>query len=331
MDAIPVLRATAYRPIVDKLRLMGVPVDAHLERLGVPPDALDHQDRLLPERPLWELIDLVHRREGVEDLGFQIGASHRVTDIENFRPLLAGHPTLLKMILAFCSGGQTHNNYWEFRVARVPGGVLLCRGSSPIDVGRWPLEQYAVSYLVDLVRMAAPRSWWPREIWLQTPLAPRPSERRWLRGARLHLGSRATAIPIPDSLLGRRPASSPRPGAPGLEMDPIPKAFVPVFREVVQSLFLAGRPSLRDMGKATGLHPRTLQRVLTQAGTSFREVLDDVRLEMACARLEDGVEAVTVIAGDLGYQDVPAFSRAFRHWTGVSPRAYRKANRAHTE
>ena len=38
------------------------------------------------------------------------------------------------------------------------------------------------------------------------------------------------------------------------------------------------------------------------------------------------VEPVTEIAGDLGYQDVPAFSKAFRHWTGVSPRAYRKAN-----
>jgi len=47
---------------------------------------------------------------------------------------------------------------------------------------------------------------------------------------------------------------------------------------------------------------------------------------MACARLEDGTEPVAEIATELGYQHVFAFSKAFKHWTGVSPRAYRKAN-----
>jgi AraC-like DNA-binding protein len=36
---------------------------------------------------------------------------------------------------------------------------------------------------------------------------------------------------------------------------------------------------------------------------------------------------ITEVALDLGWEEISAFSRSFRRWTGLSPRAYREANR----
>ncbi|MCY1013835.1 helix-turn-helix transcriptional regulator [Nannocystis pusilla] len=73
-----------------------------------------------------------------------------------------------------------------------------------------------------------------------------------------------------------------------------------------------------------GTSERTMQRRLRQAGTSFRDVVDDVRREAALAQLGRRDATVTDIAFMLGFSDLSAFSRAFRRWTGASPSEYRR-------
>ena len=67
---------------------------------------------------------------------------------------------------------------------------------------------------------------------------------------------------------------------------------------------------------------RTLTRHLRQEKTSFREVLEQVRFDLAKTYLKDGL-SITDTAYLLGYGDHAAFSTAFRRWSGQSPRAYR--------
>ena len=326
MQALPVVRASAFRPVVAKLERMGAPAQAHLDRVGVPFELVEAGDAVVPETPLWALFDRVREREGVADVGFQIGASHRVTDIENVAPVVAGHPTLLRTAEAFCALLQSHANYWDFWMEQYPGGARVCRRGSPIAVGRWPVEQYVVSFLVDLVHMAAP-AWWPREIWLQADVALLPAERAWLRDARVHLGSPVTAISVPDSLLAARPDTNGQNGPDAADPNRISREFLPAFREVVQSHLPLGRARLGGLSRAYGVHTRTLQRHLTRAGTSFQQVLEEVRRSLALARLEETDQPISEIALDLGYQEFSAFTHAFRRWTSVSPRAYRSANR----
>ncbi len=90
---------------------------------------------------------------------------------------------------------------------------------------------------------------------------------------------------------------------------------------------LAGRPSLKQVSDLLGLPPRTLQFRLHEEGTFFQRVFDQIRLENACTRLESDTMPVAQIASELGYLGAAAFSKSFKRWTGVSPRAYRKANR----
>jgi AraC-like DNA-binding protein len=68
---------------------------------------------------------------------------------------------------------------------------------------------------------------------------------------------------------------------------------------------------------------RTLTRRLGEEHTTFRRVLDDVRADFARALLHDRSLSVADIAFFLQFSDPAAFHRAFRRWTGRTPRTFR--------
>jgi AraC-like DNA-binding protein len=70
--------------------------------------------------------------------------------------------------------------------------------------------------------------------------------------------------------------------------------------------------------------PRTIQRKLTLEGTSFKELLEDVRKNLSLEYLQSTDLSVENIALRLGYADAPSFSHAFKRWTGQSPRSARR-------
>jgi len=71
------------------------------------------------------------------------------------------------------------------------------------------------------------------------------------------------------------------------------------------------------------LTKRTLQLKLKQENTSFRELLDEVKGELALGFLKDGNESLCEIALLLGFSEQSAFQHAFKRWTGKTPGEYR--------
>jgi AraC-like DNA-binding protein len=66
---------------------------------------------------------------------------------------------------------------------------------------------------------------------------------------------------------------------------------------------------------------RHLQRGLSSEGTSFQALLDDARRELAVRHLADPGATVANVAWLVGFSEPSAFHRAYRRWTGLSPRA----------
>jgi AraC-like DNA-binding protein len=95
-------------------------------------------------------------------------------------------------------------------------------------------------------------------------------------------------------------------------------------RRVLFSELSEGVPALDRVGRELGLSARTLQRGLRQEGTTFAAVLTQLRQDLAQPLLRDGQLTVAEVAFLLGYQDPSAFQRAFRRWSGRSPRAFRR-------
>ncbi len=99
-------------------------------------------------------------------------------------------------------------------------------------------------------------------------------------------------------------------------------------REKVKNLLLMqykGQiPTIEDAAEGTGMTVRTLQRKLTEEQTSFREVANEVRKELALHLMKNSATSITEVASVLGYADLPAFRRAFKTWTNATPKEMRQ-------
>jgi AraC-like DNA-binding protein len=76
------------------------------------------------------------------------------------------------------------------------------------------------------------------------------------------------------------------------------------------------------------LSTRTLRRRLTEAGTSYRALVDEVRQTLAEELLDTGVLSVEDVAYRLGYAEASSFIHAFKRWTGMTPAAFARRFRA---
>jgi AraC-like DNA-binding protein len=72
------------------------------------------------------------------------------------------------------------------------------------------------------------------------------------------------------------------------------------------------------------LSPRTLQRKLVAEGTSYQNIVDEIRLDMAKQLLNDSKIAIQDIAYNLGFSDSGSFHRRFKQWTGKTPGEFRE-------
>jgi AraC-like DNA-binding protein len=99
-------------------------------------------------------------------------------------------------------------------------------------------------------------------------------------------------------------------------------------RQAIHAQLKGQRPSLERVAMAIGLGPRSLQRRLEDAGTSYQEQLDEVRRQSACRLLSKTELQQGEIAFYLGFEEVNSFTRAFRAWEGLSPVQWRQAQHA---
>ena len=83
-------------------------------------------------------------------------------------------------------------------------------------------------------------------------------------------------------------------------------------------------PLLEDIAGKPAVSTRKLQAVLKEERTCFRKILNDIRRELALRYLRDPETSICDIAFLLGFSEQSAFNHAFRRWTGVTPRTYRK-------
>lgn len=86
-----------------------------------------------------------------------------------------------------------------------------------------------------------------------------------------------------------------------------------------------GLPSLEVTARLFHLTPRTLHRRLLEEGTSYREILEDVRHTLAVEHMKSGRFGIQEIAYTLGYSDLANFRRAFKRWESMPPSSYRAA------
>jgi AraC-like DNA-binding protein len=81
-----------------------------------------------------------------------------------------------------------------------------------------------------------------------------------------------------------------------------------------------GKARASEVARSVGTSDRTFARRLSAEGLTFSGLLERLRYDLAKRYLAEGELSVSQIAWLLGYQEVGAFSRAYKRWSGDSPR-----------
>jgi AraC-like DNA-binding protein len=121
---------------------------------------------------------------------------------------------------------------------------------------------------------------------------------------------------------------------PGLEQalgyDDPTRTVADDVREKLDATICGDRPTIAKVATSLGMSTRTLQRRLGVLGTTYQEILDDVRHRMA-RRLLTGTDlGIAEIAFLLGFGEVNSFARAFHGWVGCTPARWRMSRLSRT-
>jgi AraC-like DNA-binding protein len=90
------------------------------------------------------------------------------------------------------------------------------------------------------------------------------------------------------------------------------------------SLLPSGESRAPAVARQLGMSQRSLTRYLADEGTTFGEILEQLRRRLASRYLADDRMSVQQTAWLLGYSEVGAFNHAYKRWTGTAPRRVRK-------
>ncbi|MEM9218091.1 MAG: helix-turn-helix domain-containing protein [Cyanobacteria bacterium P01_F01_bin.150] len=107
-----------------------------------------------------------------------------------------------------------------------------------------------------------------------------------------------------------------------LNGDRYPKDFALLYQSIMDNA-AHGTYEVSAAAAAANLSLRTAQRLAKQHGTSMQKLINDIRQANAKTFLSNSEMTIETVAKLVGYADVRAFRKAFKRWTGLSPKEYR--------
>jgi AraC-like DNA-binding protein len=332
LDEVPF---RAVRPVAGFLQGQGADAGGILRAVGI--DAtriLDPAARLPYERwiALWRRIELDVRNPA---MGLHIAA---LTDFSVFRMLeYETEYTLAQLVASSATIGDALERLvrffpigWgatRFEVRRGTDVVLRVVFPSSVTAPR-TLAEYMIGIVVNVLRDLASPPVKPLAVRFAHPAPADLGEHRRRLGDRLVFDAADHAIVVaPDALAVRLSTARPELAATLerraetmlAELRP-PLSLIDSVRGLLTArIEHRGDESVDAIARALGTSVRTLTRRLAEHGTSHRELLSAVRVELAERYLAEPGITVREVARRLGFADASAFHRAFRRWTGRSP------------
>ncbi|MDT4804905.1 HTH-type transcriptional activator RhaS [compost metagenome] len=213
--------------------------------------------------------------------------------------------------------------------------IWACRHETA-DIRRHMVENVLASWLL-YARWIADMQRSPQEVWFEhaQPAGTQLAEYEAVFGCPVKFAQSANALLVPleylavplrqaDANLLRTLEEHALTLMAGLNDDePLPQRV----KTALRLLLKEGLPRKERVAERFNMTVRTLQRHLQLAGTSYQEILDELRQELAEHYLTRSDLAVQDIAQYLGFTESRSFHRSFKGWTGMTPGEFRERSK----
>jgi AraC-like DNA-binding protein len=332
-DSIPTATGGIARLALARLEEMGKAPTVVLSKMGLA--AKDAQDPAirLEVRTQIKFLELAAEEAQDEWLGFHLACNYDLREIGLVYYVIASSHHLADALRNAERYSQINNEGVRLRFS-LRGGIAAI-SLEYVDVDRRVDCHHIEFWLVTLLRIC-------RQV-TNCPLLPlrlktrhfrngTPTEYRAFFGIDIEFGANADEICFPQpvaslSVVGgdeylnellRRYAEE------ALVRKPLKRLTVrSKVEDILSKLLPHGKPAATEVARQLGMSPRTFSRKLSQEGTSFEEILDQLRATLAKRYLHDERLRISTIAWLLGYREIGSLTHAFKRWTGVTPREFR--------
>ena len=337
----PTASARAARDVVRYAVARGAQEDALLAAAGISAEALRDPDGRVPGAAHGRLWDAAADQVGDPDLGLHLGARYRHGALSIVGHVMLSARTLGEALDALAEYSTLFAEGVRTRLDRGRAGRPAALEFETVDAGtsylvgasRHPIEclMASVAAVVEVLTGS------PLPVLAVALVHDRPAS-----GAAAHeavfgvvptfgapvarLAFEAAALRWPGTAASPRLFATLTHGADLLLGDLDAARGAGVRSRVAESVaahFRGRVPSLSDVAVDLAMGERTLQRELKAEWTTFQDVVREVRLALACHHLDRPHATIHEVAFLLGYAEPSAFHRAFKRWTGRTPREYR--------
>ena len=304
-----------------------------LSRAGLTPEMARDPAIRLEVRTQIKLLELAAEELQDEWLGFHLARSFDLREIGLVYYVMASSDQLADALRNAERYSQIMNEGVRLRFSMQdgPAAIALDYVNVDRDADRQQIEFWLVA-LVRICRQVTNGRLVPSRVRTRHFRNGTPAEFRAFFGVDVEFGASADEIcfPRPVALLSvagrdeylnellRRYAEEALASQPRESV-----TFRSMAEDILPKLLPHGRAMASEVARRLGVSSRTLSRKLAEEGTSFAEILDQLRAALARRYLHDATLPVSEIAWLLGYREVSSLTHAFKRWTGTTPRQFR--------
>jgi AraC-like DNA-binding protein len=327
-------RVSAAWHLPDVLRELGVDPGEVLEAAGVRPDLFDDRENRIDYPDFGRLLLTCEQFTRCDHIAFLVSQRARLADFGLAARLALCSETAGEALQKFALNFSLHNNaailsvvtsgdYSRLVYAIVEQGM---RDTRPFQLG-------AVTMALNFLRELCGPGFQP----VAATFASRgPTDLRPVHSffrAPIRFNSEESALIFERRWLDRPlPSVDPRArqeveAALQAQRDLLMTDLPATVRRLLRKHLLLGQCSMDHVAHQLGVHRRTLDRQLQRGGELYSNLLESVKKDVAQQLLRDTDMQVQQIAESLQFSSAANFATAFRRWTGVTPREYRRSAR----
>ena len=323
-------------PVAQALRQAGIDPLSIMEQVGLDLASGANPDWRVSQPDFNQLLEACVTASGEEAFGLLAAEQLQPQVLHSLGLAWLASDTVYDGLQRLQRFGQLVSTGLNLELAEDGDRIHLCLGLESFTTPIAPsAHDYAVGIITRMSRLTMGEFLAPVNIQMQRPSPLEPERWEYLLASRVEFGAVATRITWARSDIIEPLVT----GGPQLARinDEHTQAYLDSFvdqstaRRVVDQIVEKlpdGPPSQQQIAAALHVSNRTLQRKLKDEGASFKDLLQDTRMQLARKYLGSPGRSVVETAYLLGFSEPSTFSRAFKRWTGVSPADYRQQPRA---
>jgi len=329
LRSLPLIRAAAISPVVRFLDGQGAPTTRLLSTAGLSYYPFDNPEQAVSFLGIARFAHLAAERTGIVDLGCRAADGLALSELGIFGQTLVHAPdvrTLLRRASLLIRHFSSHQTLLvDESGSEATVSFYFSRAADPADLH--VSEQYSAM----LVRRGIERSGlqgpcFRRVVFSSDPFGSLEHLRGWLCDE-IVVGQRpGLIITLHPGVLDRPlpPDGAAPEGGPDWQTLGPQLSLRESLGLLISTMLLAGAPSIAEVAEVSGMSQRSLQRQLHAEGSSFREVLDAQRRELALRFVQQTSISLSGLSQNLGYGHQSSLTRAVKRWTAESPRRLRR-------